>query len=263
MTIPKTNTKGSLGDRIMIKIFSIKSELESAEQLGFETFLFNDSLFSENFKDDVVVRWGSSRLIYNNSTEYRHAEFPNVINRAKAIRFNCEKNLAMDILTKVVSTPRIFGRKVPEGKEAVVRFIEHSHGKDFQILKGPLALNEGQFATEFIKTDTEYRVWFCGGATFAAKRIALSEEDKSDFPCRSNWGYSYLREVPQELHNQTLFAAKEIGLSFGAADVLKHEGKYLFLELNSAPSIDTNRLKKFFKDNLVALVLKKFPNIKI
>jgi hypothetical protein len=249
----------------MIKLITIKSELESAKRLGFETFVpKNGELFLTDVgNDDVVVRWGNSIAVYNNPTEYRMTEFQNVINLSRNIRLNCDKSESLKRLAEVVSVPNLLGKVVPDGKKAVVRYYEHSHGKDFTIQNGPKRLGPEQYATEFIETETEFRVWFCGGLTFCCKRVPLNEDDQKAFPCRSNWGYKYVNRIPSDLHTQTLKATERLGLEVGAADILEKDGKYFFLELNSAPSIDTNRLKKFYSEGLIALAKIKFPKLKI
>lgn len=245
-----------------VKLLTCKAEVESARNLGFDTSNRAADLYADDFKDKVVIRWGNSRLSYNNSTSLRPTEFKNVINRADAIYLNCTKPKARRLMAQVVNTPKEFRTTVPAGVTVVLRPLEHSAGSDFFIKKGPYAVPSGWYATEFLKTNEEYRVWFCGDATFWAKRVALNGEDKgNEFPCRSKWGYSYRDEVPHSLHEDTFKAAKAIGLEFGAADVLKYDGKFYFLELNSAPSIDTNTLKNFFKVNMTRLVQKKFPSL--
>lgn len=244
-----------------VKLLTIKAEVESARRLGFDTANRAADLFADNFKDKIVIRWGNSTLSYNNKNYERVCEFANVINPSRAIIQNCNKATARERMGQFVTTPRRFKGVIPSGVTAVIRPLEHSAGSDFIIQKGPYAIPYNCYATEFLKTDEEYRVWFCNDATFWAKRVALNGEDKgNDYPCRSKWGYSYRENIPASLHTDTLQAAKAIGLEFGAADVLKYDGKFYFLELNSAPSIDTNTLERFFKTNLMRLIARKFPS---
>jgi hypothetical protein len=67
------------------------------------------------------------------------------------------------------------------------------------------------------------------------------------------------RGISKDLRNQTLLAAKKIGLEFGAADVLFHKGKWYFLELNSAPSVDHRVVREFYQAAMMVLIAKKFP----
>lgn len=242
----------------MIKILTIGSELKSAQKLGFDT----SKHFAGYVKNyDAVIRWGNSTLFYNNEKETRLGEFKNVINPSAAIALNCQKNQALAKLSTVVPTPDLYKENVPDGVEVVYRPWDHSHGRGFSTKKGPLAIDWGYYATQFIKTENEFRVWFVGNQTFCAKRVALNDNDTKAYPCRSNWGYSYCDYVPTILHEHTLNAAKVIGLECGAADVLFYKRKYYFLELNSAPTIDTNKLKTFFQNGINQLVKEKFPTL--
>jgi hypothetical protein len=240
----------------MVKILTIDSEIESARKLGFVC----ESWFSshtETFDNDVVVRWGNSGL--HESVELRRREFKNVINKAGAIRLNCHKKEALLKIAEVADIPKIFEVKVPDNISVVYRPQEHSGGRGFNVIKGPFEIDSCYYATEYIKTDIEYRVWFAGNETLCAKRVPLSSTIVGMYPCRSQWGYSFCKEVPKVLHDKTLLAAQKIGLELGAADVLFHGKKYYFLELNSAPTIDTSKLKAFYTRNIKKVAEEKFP----
>jgi hypothetical protein len=245
----------------MIKLLTISSELESAQKLGFETVTEFQSDFVSDLSKDIVVRWGNSGLYYKSKTSYTTCDFDNVINPSSAIRKNCHKLRALQTLAEIVDIPKIYHDAVPKEQKIVLRRTEHAAGSDFFVKTGPMKVDYGYYATEFIETETEYRVWFCGKETFACKRVPLNQADEKAFPCRANWGYSYLPSVPKSLHNKTLAAAKKIGLEIGAADILVSNGKYFFLELNSAPSIDTNSLIRFYKNGVEKLAKQKFPNL--
>ena len=241
----------------MIKVLTINSEAKSAKRLGLPTTIGSFEKRVELLADDIVIRWGNSTQHYN-ASNYR-ADFYQVVNPAAAIRANCDKFNSTLALSRVVDTPRLFHDLVPNGITAVVRPIEHSAGKDFKVKVGEYELRNGEYATEFIKTDTEVRVWFCGNATLCAKRVPMRDTEEGDFPCRSGWDYHFcFQKTPDSLHMSTLKAAKTIGLDCGAADILVKDGIFYFLELNSAPTIDKMRLEKFFKKNLLKLMQNKF-----
>ena len=223
-----------------VTILTIESELESAERLGFATDLELDPSF-----DGTVIRWG-------NSTIYGGREFSRVVNPAESIALNVHKLNALRKLSNVVKTPRAFVTKVPSGVTALLRSIKHGEEATFKIVKGPHDVPNDHYATTWIHTDLEYRVWFAWDKTITAKRVPIdgdeeqAEEKNSEFPCRREWGYKFIDSTPQALHTQVLRAAREIGLTLGAADVLVRGGEFIFLELNSAPSIDHRRLEEFF-----------------
>lgn len=226
----------------MVRILTIDNELESAESLGFPTTL---DLGPET--DDLVIRWG-------NSTLYGDREFSRVVNPAKAIKLNVHKLDALRKLSSVVDTPRAFVTKVPNNVTALVRSIDH--GDDFNVVKGPYQVPQGRYATTWIKTDVEYRVWFAWDKTTVAKRVPIRGDEEQaaqvndEFPCRREWGYKFLDTVPQKLHNDVLRASRAIGLSLGAADVLVKGNRFIFVELNSAPSIDHPRLREFYQRHI-------------
>lgn len=243
----------------MINVLTIDSEKESAERLGLKTLTYFGDKYVESFDNSVNVRWGNSRKILSRSGA--EVDFKFVVNPAENIAFNCRKHEALKKLSLIVKTPTLYETEVPAGIVAVVRPIEHSGGSNFQVKTGPFTLNRGhEYATEFIRTSIEYRVWFINGKTLCARRARSA--DRSEYPCRSEWGYEFC-EITKKLHNQTVLAARYIGLDCGAADILSKNGVYYFLELNSAPTLDLKCLDVFYKKNLKKLIQKKFPHITI
>lgn len=236
----------------MIKIFTIGSESKSAEKLGFPVFLSEMDRIDDHDKD-IIIRWGFSYKLYDKNDQYK--EFSKVINPGSKIELNCRKNEALKLLSQVVKTPHIFDKAVPAGKLAVVRPTSHTGGAGFNVMQGPIKLDEWQYSTEFIKTSTEFRVWFAGNKTLCARRV--TKKQIPQYPCRSNWGYKFCK-ISDRLHRDTLLAKDKIGLELGAADVLYYRNNYYFLELNSAPTLDAKKLVTFYKTNVLKLVKEKF-----
>jgi len=244
-----------------IRVFTIDSEIESATRLGFSTSSYLED-YVEKYDSDVVIRWGNSRWMSSRTSQGRYVDFKNVINPAKIIRQNCCKAEATKLMAQVVNVPTLWEKKVPTGVLAVVRPHEHSAGSGFSVQKGPFDVQKGTYATRYLdvtKEGGEYRVWFCGNRTMAGRRVKMSCNEEQKFPCRSKWGYSFCDGISKDLRNQTLLAAKKIGLEFGAADVLFHKGKWYFLELNSAPSVDHRVVREFYQAAMMVLIAKKFP----
>lgn len=243
-----------------IQILTIDSEYESACRLGYQTHTHFDD-FSNKFDNDIVVRWGNSYYISSSKNNTKQSDFKNVINPADKIKLNCKKHEAIKFLAQVVDVPTIYTKSVPKNVSAVIRPNEHSAGNGFFVKKGPLKIEKGFYGTRYLKTDAEYRVWFCGDKTMCGRRIRMSYNEKTKFPCRSNWGYEFSTSIASKLHHQTLMAAKKIGLEVGAADVLFYKGKYYFLELNSAASIDHRKIREFYQKSIKELFRKKFPQL--
>ncbi len=245
---------------IMIKLLTIQSELKSAKNLEFETFTYVGDKYIEDFDKDIIVRWGSSYLGYDKNGNYK--DYKNVINTSKAINFNCRKNEALEAMSRVVNTPKIYKHEVPANQLAVYRPTEHSSGKGFSVKKGPFLVKDYYYATEWIDTEVEYRVWFCGDAMLWAQRTSVNKKRLSEeYKCRSLWPYTHKGRVPTKLKEDVLKAKNAIGLEVGAADILYKDKKYYFLENNSAPTIDSNKVMNFYKNNLVKMAKTKFHNL--
>jgi len=238
-----------------IKVLTIDSEYESACRLGYPTHTFLGD-YAYKFDDDVVVRWGNSGWVYTRDGK-RTADFKCVINPAAVIKQNCKKAEATKLLAQVVNVPTLYEKSVPKGVLAVIRPMEHSAGSGFSVQEGPLKIQSGTYGTRFLKTDAEYRVWFCGDKTMLGRRVKMKCNEDQKYPCRSNWGYEFCDGIAMELHYQTIMAAKKIGLDVGAADVLYYKKKWYFLELNSAASVDHRQVREFYQKALEELVKKK------
>jgi hypothetical protein len=183
IVVVKTAT---LGIKVMINILTIDSEYDSACRLGFKTTTYINK-HAEDFDNEINIRWGNSHLLLDK--ENKEVDFKNVINPGLIISANCRKHEALKKMSAVVHTPKMFEEAVPDGLLVVVRPVEHAGGSGFSVKNGPLTLEKGhEYATQYIKTKTEYRVWFINGKTLCAKRVC--SKDKSKYPCRSEWGYS-------------------------------------------------------------------------
>ena len=242
-----------------IKVLTCESEQKSAEKLGFKTHTYLGD-YVNKYNNNIVIRWGNSKSAFGDNGR-REFEFKQVINPANKIRRNCQKNIAIKLMAQVVNVPTIYEKTIPKDTLAVVRPLEHAAGNGFSVKKGPFKIEPGTYGTKFIKTDTEYRVWFCGDKTMCGRRVKMKVNETQEYACRSNWGYEFSTGIAPELHYQTLLAAKKIGLDFGAADLLYYKGKYWFLELNSAPSVDHRIVREFYQQGLQILMAKKFPEM--
>ncbi len=253
----------------MIKVFTVDSESPSVTRLGFQTNV-QISGFVRDYNNDVCVRFGNSKKLYENSrdksnqTNYR--DFPNVLNLRTSIRANVNKLLALEKLSGVVSVPNILRMEVPNGTKAVIRNYEHSSGSGFEIVNGPIDINWRQkFGTQFLECEKEFRVWTIGNKTLVGKRIATTPEQQRQFPCRSKWGYSFHTDGFPRLREQAIQAAQALNLDISAADVLwdENQRKYVFLELNSCPTIEGQTLIRFFQNGIRDLARQKFPRLTV
>lgn len=200
----------------------------------------------------VVIRWGDSQ-----SSESR--SWAAVLNKRSVLQISTDKPAALRSLSRVVSTPRMFhsGDSLPRGKRYVVRPQTHSEGSDFSILEGGERVPSESHATELIENVNEYRVWFVREKYLVAKRVPRRSEGQSETDlCRSKWGYSFRDECFPKLAEEMAKARTAIPLDFGAVDVLwktgdgDTPGKWYFLEFNSAPSLDHDRVLGHFQTHL-------------
>jgi len=234
-----------------VKVFTIDSEYQSACRLGYPTTTRMGE-YAYRYDDDVIIRWGNSSHLY--TKDGKRTDFKQVLNPADS-----KKNESIRLLAQVVNVPTIYEKSVPKNVLAVVRPIEHAAGNGFSVMKGPFKIDYGTYGTRFLKTDAEYRIWFCGKKTLCGRRVKMECNEEQEHPCRSNWGYNFCESISRDLHHQTLMAAKKIGLDCGAADVLFFKKKWHFLELNSAASVDHRVVREFYQQALEELIREKFP----
>lgn len=243
----------------MIRILPYSRD-HTVKQLGYSTSAWLEGRVSD-YDGDVIIRWGNHSTFHNRFGQAR--EFRNVLNPAKAITLNINKLEAHKVISQAVRTPKLYTRQTPTYGLFVVRPLSHQGGSGFKVIetKGrPIELGGYQYATEFLHTDREFRVWFVGNRTIRARRAPMAEKGQGaeKFPCRSNWGYIFYPHVPETLHNYTIKAAQAIGLDIGAADVLLANDKWYFLELNSSPSTDLPILNRWMKNSINALCHERF-----
>lgn len=245
----------------MIHILTIDNEYESALRLGYPNTIV-EADYVDEYANAVVVRWGNGLPSFAKpeDNETVVSEFPQVINPRAAICRNVQKDQALKLLSQVVYTPRMWEQEieVPVNETVVHRVVRHHGGYGFNVQTGPFIVDLGCYATQWIPSNTEYRVWFCGTDTMCGIR-SVRRPCTDKYPCRSMWGYTFKSKVPAKLHQDTLAAAEAIGLDCGAADVLVYEGNYYFLELNSAATIDKQVIEDFYKKSLTNLIKKKYP----
>ena len=246
-----------------ILALTIPSEEPSVARLGFDrrTYIYDTiETFSKNNPNTVIARFGNSVLPKksNNPKDPKTEEYPYVLNNSRAIWLNCEKHNALKVMSKVVTTPKLYEKTVPRNKLVVVRPHAHSAGSGFKVVRGPVKLNKFEYAIDYINSPNEVRVWFCGDSVMTATRVSKRHAGEK-FPCRSKWGYEF-RKTPTKLKKDVLKAAKAIGLDFGAADIIIKTNKYYFLECNSSPTIDSLEITKFYREGIEKLAKKKFPH---
>ena len=235
----------------MIVTLTRSENAKSAIKLGYPLYSAAGSV-PANAK---VVRWG-------NGMELDRAGWSLVLNKAGVLELSTDKLAALQSLARTVKTPEIKteGQRITEGKW-VVRPHNHAEGSDFELLDAPFTVDSGCHATRFIPDTREYRVWFVRDKYLVAKRTPRTSEGQHlNDPCRSKWGYIFQDACFEKLAEEMAKARQAIPLDFGAADVLWTDsfngggGAWLFLEFNSAPSLDHGKVLQHFQTHLASIL---------
>lgn len=237
---------------------------KSAVKLGYPTM--NDVTSVPG--DATIIHWGNSQGFSSD----------NHINKPEAIRKAADKIAALQTLARhEVPVPRYWaeGDTIGSGFKVVVRPNEHAEGSDFEVhtTRGAEVVPTGHHATEYIPDTREYRVWAVrkpnngpysmGYTMLCARRVPRRSEGQtaSDL-CRSKWGYEFCDQVFPGLSPHVTKAMEALGLDFGALDCLwkpGNPGRWYILEVNTAPSLDTDRVLSFMKGGINALVSARTP----
>lgn len=253
--MPVKPVKESPKKSMKIMVLTTGSEEKSARRLGFETATYWP--FGKNPNEYIVIRAGNGyeRAPIKDLIFAETNDFDRVINTQDSIILNVNKPKALKVLASVVNTPKVYNGIVPKGKYAVVRPKSHAGGAGFQLIKGPYAIPDGHYATEFVRTEKEIRIFCCGSKTITCSREKGKKTD-SDI-CRSNWKYVRFRRSQKHLHKAALKASKALNLPICAFDILIKGRKHYFLEGNSCPTFE-NKATLFYKKNIPILVKKMF-----
>jgi glutathione synthase/RimK-type ligase-like ATP-grasp enzyme len=159
---------------------------------------------------------------------------------------------------------------VNNGITVMGRKARGSCGTDIHFFEDdPEGFANSDFWAQYKKKKDEFRVHVVGGNVIAVQRKALRDVDPVsgekidrstvDFRIRNHRnGFIFQRNditVPDDVTTQALTAVKNIGLDFGAVDVIfnEKEGKAYVLEINTAPGLEGTTVTDYAKA-LTALV---------
>lgn len=129
---------------------------------------------------------------------------------------------------RIIIKPLFSGRFIEKGKEKLIftNQVLEKHILNIQ--------NYNSFPVIFqqeIPKDYELRITVVDGKVFTAKVDSqIHEETKIDW----RKGKLHFKEssLPIEIENKCLEIVKKLGLKFGAIDLIKIDGEYIFLEVN-------------------------------
>lgn len=143
---------------------------------------------------------------------------------------------------------------VQEGLVVMGRSARGSCGTDIVFYEeDPEDFASSEFWVQYKKKKEEYRIHIVGGDVIATQKKSLRTDDGEgqkidnstvDFRIRNHRnGFIFKRndiQVPGDVVDQALLAFKNVGLDFGAVDVIwnQYEGKAYVLEINTAPGLE-------------------------
>jgi glutathione synthase/RimK-type ligase-like ATP-grasp enzyme len=99
--------------------------------------------------------------------------------------------------------------------------------RDEEVYEAPLTVQE------YISPKTDIRVTVIGNKLFAVKITCEGAGIKEDWRVLNKDKLEYTDiDLPDEIYNLCFQLVKELGLNFGAIDLIESNGKYIFIEIN-------------------------------
>jgi len=187
---------------------------------------------------DLLINWGQTSLEGLNQNARRACD-----------KLMCLQALeAANITTPEFTTDMETAKGWTEDGAVCCRTsLQGSGGNDIEIVTRPEDVVAAPLYTRYVKKKDEYRVHIFDGDVIdmqrKARRSSVEDEDV-DWQIRSYAnGFCFVREnvsLPDNCLAMCLEAIKELGLDFGAIDVIynEHRDKYYILEINTAPGLE-------------------------
>ena len=189
--------------------------------------------------DDLVsIRWGSSAEC---------PEVTNVINKREAVANTSNSKTMLTMLhTAGVPSPEIVVGDVDF--RVFLRRINHIGGRDIVSvdggnIEGLLEEKNRSYAVRFIPAKYEYRIHVILGDV-VRKFLKVGGENSDIKSSYFGWEYQLLERTTINVACElSIKAVAALGLDFGGVDVIKTlDERYIVLEVNSAPALNTNTL---------------------
>lgn len=210
-------------------------------------------------KGFTLINWGSGQIAAVVKSSAKR-----VLNETKAVNV-CGNKVkffeAQEASTTPARTPTFTTdldkamQWITEGLVVMGRSARGSCGLDIKFYEDdPEGFQSSEFWVQYKKKKEEYRIHIVGGTVVATQKKALRIEDpvsgeKIDHSTvetrirNHRNGFVFKRNdlsVPGDVVDQALQAFKNVGLDFGAVDVIwnQYEGKAYVLEINTAPGLE-------------------------
>ena len=206
--------------------------------------------------EDTLIRYGDYTYPSYDSL------FGRVINKARAIRHNCNKLRTHVFLWKNgfrVPRPFLTEKEIEETDLPVMRReVRHSRASDIKLITSMNSFIKGSFYTEFIPSDIEYRFHIMFNQCVRISRKVPQKEvlDLDNYIRSSSTGWTLTDnfEHKPELENEgiklCIDALKALELDFGACDVVisKKDNLPYLLEVNTCPRLSPFGRKVYLKE---------------
>lgn len=234
-----------------------KSAKNLSEQLGFPRIRQERSRFKPTTRAGLakrVLNWGLS-------TVPDHVNGAIILNHPENVENACNKLSAFEILSGKVSTPEYTTcsekavQWLSDGVAVVERhLLRGNSGKGVRIVKDPDDLQDAPLYVKYIKKTAEYRIHVMNGEAFDVQEKRRKRDVPDD---QVNWqvrnldgGFIFAREglnlfdLPVEVVQDAEKAVQELGLDFGAVDIVwnNHYGQHYILEVNTACGLEGTTL---------------------
>lgn len=206
---------------------------------------------------DIVINWGTSSDNFS-----RKIDCDEIINFPDCVRIAGNKLKTFKALSGHVPIPDWTEERVEalkwlgEGFTVVSRTVLTGHSGAGIFLKRPEdqgIMEQAPLYTKYIKKKDEYRLHVFRDKVFFVQRKARKKDVPDD---QVNWqirnhgnGFIFAHEgvdVPGRVKVDAIIAVKQLGLDFGAVDVVYgKDGKFYILEVNTAPGLEGTTLQKY------------------
>ena len=206
----------------------------------------------------ILVNWGNSSLPFKPAGV--------VLNPPEAIAIASNKLSSFQKMSKDIAPPWTTSREeaakwLEAGDTVCVRQKLRSSGADGLVIFGPEnfkewgELSKAPLYTKYVKKAAEYRIhvykdWVID---YQQKRLRsdMPEGFKPNYKIQNlENGFIYAREnvqPPKQVMDNAIRAVSELGLDFGAVDVIYNEkkGQAIVLEVNTAPGLQGTTITSY------------------
>lgn len=242
-----------------MKIYPYKPGSASAKALAEALGVKRIRHQGKRLDTDIVINWGTSSDNFS-----RKIDCDEIINFPDCVRIAGNKLKTFKALSGYVTIPdwtEERGEAVEwliKGFDVVARTVLTGHsGAGIEIHKSneraERILTLAPLYTKYIKKKDEYRLHVFRDNVFFVQRKARKKDVPDD---QVNWqirnhgnGFIFAHEgvdVPEKAKRDAIMAVKQLGLDFGAVDVVHGtDGKFYILEVNTAPGLEGTTLQKY------------------